>query len=713
MQAQAGFGVFEFLFWIMAGTGLLGLPPGERDPALIKSVPPQTLVYFEWAARGNGRPGAAGIDGFAADPEVRQLTELLQISLAKRAQNAAGESNEPGNAEIIGLVSSLTAHPGCLFVGFEPPPLKQNGMQVWLNMLTGLHGGIVISSGDETTTLWQSFKRVMSSIPDFQWDDASSTQSIPLQIPGYQLVMHREGQRILFAFGEGTLPRILEGLSGRLPGLDTNPRFRRAIDRVAVPRVSTIGWVDLEGTLGGVTKGLSPLGGLFRSILGMIGADALDHIVQCSGVDNDTMVQRTFVATGGRTDGLLALVAGQPIEPSHLAHVPADVDLLVATSLSLKSVFQEVRQLLSKTQPLSVAVFDDAVKQLESELKLKLVEDILPAFGDVVTAFDSPAAGGLIATSLMISLEIRDPVKAKPVFERLMNFVDQSLTSELSEENDHEPASLKQQQFLGHTVFYVHSAEGGFSSKPQLTPTFCLTDRHLMFAVHPQAMKAHLRYLQSRKQGFDPQRPGKAPLVPGETISYAYLNGSRASGLMGTLIPYLSHNWLNRLEMEGIQLDSFALPSAAAVGSYFGDATLTTSRQKEGLFIETRNAPPVIVSIALLSAYDAWNTPDYELMEARRRRGHVGQEAQLGAAENSVVPALAEIKESPPASKNKPSAYRKLAPLFLKALIPDDVQQLIPESAFRKLGEGPSPETIQRREDARRKREERRHRRLP
>ena len=39
------------------------------------------------------------------------------------------------------------------------------------------------------------------------------------------------------------------------------------------------------------------------------------------------------------------------------------------------------------------------------------------------------------------------------------------------------------------------------------------------------------------------------------------------------------------------------------------------------------------------------------------------------------------------------------------------MQQLIPESALKKLEEGPSPAAIQRREEARRLREERRQRR--
>ena len=95
----------------------------------------------------------------------------------------------------------------------------------------------------------------------------------------------------------------------------------------------------------------------------------------------------------------MVLAAGQPIRTEHFSHVPADADLVLATSLSLTRVFLESRQLLAKTQPQSVRVFDEAVKQLEKEFGLKIVEDALPAFGEMFVAFDSPAAGGTIAST--------------------------------------------------------------------------------------------------------------------------------------------------------------------------------------------------------------------------------------------------------------------------------------------------------------------------
>ena len=723
MQAQTSSGLWELLIWIVTGSGLLGLPPGDRDPALLKAVPPQTIIYFEWAARSDGIVGATGVDGFAADAEIRQFFELLNASLTKlegASHEVRDDNDEVGPLRHLRplfpqLAKLISAHPGCFFAGFEPPPPNNANLPTWLRMLAGVHGGFILSSGEDTEKLWQSLNQSLQSIPDFKFNEKSLTQLIPISIPGYTLVIHREGQRIIIALGDGTLARITDGLSGRPPGLDTNATFRKSLERVNVPRIGTMGWVDGKGLANSIISALGPAGFLIRPILAMTGADAVDHIVQVSGVENGEMIQRTFVATGGRTDGVMVLAAGSPIQAQNFAHVPADADMVLATSISLSRIFQESRRLLQSVQPLSVRVFDEAVKQLESELELKIIEDVLPAFGDVVVAFNSPSAGGMIATSLVISLEVRDARKAAVVFDRLMILVEQSLSAEHPEMDYGESVSLRRQSFLNQSIFYVNTSGPMSPGRIAITPTFCLSEKHLLFAVHPQAMKAQLRHIQSKRPGFDQLASRKVAIPAGETLSYAYLNGPRASNLVGSILPYVGHVFLNRLEEEGISMDSFSLPSTAAISPYFGDSTAVVTRQNDGLLIEARNAPPVLVGLNLLSLYRNWSSTEFELLDVfRRQRGNGAQQAQLGRAENAVIPAVAEKKENAPAKekeKTNPPLERKLAPLILKALVPDGMQQLIPESALKKLEEGPSPAAIQRREEARRLREERRQRR--
>lgn len=710
MAEQASHSIMEMLaFWFFMGSGLLGLPPGDRDPGLMKSVPPQTLIYFEWASRSSGQPNATGVDGFAADPEIVQFFHQLDAALAKQPPAEEPDSESDLRAEIPRLLKLLTAHPGCLFAGFEPPPAQRPGVAVWLSMLMGVHGGMIFSTENDTDAAWQSFIQILKTDPNFSFDAASATQVVPISIPGYKLFLHREAGRIIFALGESTLPRIIDGLSGKQPGLDTNLRFRQAVDKVAVPRLATICWIDGQGISSSIVAAMGPLGALIRPVLTMTAVDALHHVVQVSGVENDAMIQRTFVATNGRTDGIMVLAAGPAIRTDHFAHIPADADLVLAASVSLKNIYQESRRLLATAQPLSVRVFDEAVKQLEKELELNIVDDVLPAFGDIMTAFDSPSAGGMIATSLVVSLEVRDRTKAAVVFDRIMKLVEQSLTPEHTD-GEFQATTLRQQQFLDRTLFYISSAESSYGPTAHVTPTFCLTDRHLLFAIHPQAMKAQLRHQALRRPGFDQLAASKIKLPAGDTLTYAYVNGPRANTLLGSILPFIGQNAISQL--AGVTIDPYLIPSTPAIASYFGDSTTAIVRQKDGLLIESRNAPPVIVSFALLSAYREWSRVDSDLFELTRRSRAKGiDQAQLGPVNGEVVPARAEEKPKGQAKADS-SMYRKLAPIFLKALIPDGIQPVIPESAFRRIEEGPPPDVLQRREETRKRREERRQQRL-
>lgn len=713
MMSQPAHGLWELILWIVAGSGLLGLPPGERDGALMKAVPAQSVVYFEWAARGPGQSGAAGVDGFAADPEIVHFAQLFEAAISRQEAAAGAAADREGLLQQLRpvapqLLKLISAHPGCVFASFDPAKQNAPGPAGILAALTSAQAGIIFSSGNDTDALWQTLNQALATVPGFQFDPQSATQSIPLSVPGYKLTLHREGQRIVMAFGETTLPRIVDGLSGRQPGLDTNPRFRQSYDRVALPRFASVGWIDGNGLITGVTSSLGPMGLLVRPILMMVGIDALDHIVQSSGVDRGTMIQRTFVSTGGRTDGIMVLAAGQAIQPEQFAHIPADADMVLATSISLSGVFQETRQILSKTQPLSVRVFDEAVKQLQSELGLKIVEDVLPAFGDVIMAFDSPGSGGMIATGLTVSLEVKDGPKAAVVYERLMKLIEQSYSSESTQGGPAPGAMLQRQAFLGQTISYFTALPTDHPGQIPMSPTFCLTDRHLLFSIHPQAMKAHLRFLQSKKPGFDQVAARKVAVPPGEPLTYAYLDGARASSGLSTFLPYLGHAVLSRLNEEGISLDAFAIPSAAAITPYLGDATAIVMRQPDGLFVETRNAPPVIVSLSMLTVYREWTKNEFELFEVRRHsRGGDGGELGAPVGDNQVVPAVAE-KQPPAPPKPGAAPNNRLGSIFLKALIPENLQQMIPESALEQISKGPSPEALERREELRRKREEQR-----
>ena len=714
MIPTASFGVnwIEVLFILLSGSGWLGMPPGERDPALLKAAPQQTLCYFEWAGRAAGQPGAAGIDGLAADPEVIAFFEALDLAFAKAEYPDADEDQQRLQQHLPRLVKLLTAHPGCLSIGFEPLPPGQtllNAFKKSQSLTEQFRIGLVSSAGSDAELLVEA----LGQLTETELEKQPRMQEVAVPGIALKFTVHREADRVLIGLGEGSVERVLACLRGAESGLDANPQFQTAWTRVAPTRVGTVGWFDLKGAIATMTRAAGPAGNLIQPMLRVVGAQALESLVMGTGVENGIVVQRTFLTTNGRTDGLLLLAGGPALRPEQLKHIPADSDLVAAGSLNLAQTVRGVRELIGRTTPASAAMFDEAITQLESELGLNLERDLYPAFGEAWTAFDSPANGGLMGTSLIVAVEVRDAQRATLVFERLMRLLEQSLTADTDPEYDGKTVEIKRQSFLGHPICYVNTAGWELGSEAATTPSFSLTQSHLLFALHPQALKAHLRQQLGQRPGFDGVAFKKLGRPEGELLAFGTLDGPRAMLALCAIAPFYGQSVLSHLQSSGFPLDAFAIPSAAALLPYVRDSSFVVVRQPAGLLFETKNPHTAILTAGVLGSAKAWFLPSYnEYLEARRQRTRSQQNAGLGAAEGQVIPAAAEQPAPKKAEPVGAIVARKLGPLFLKAMIPDGIQQAIPAEVFQKLEQLPSPEAARQREERRKHVEERRKQRL-
>ena len=120
---SVGLGWMEILLVLLGGSGLLGMPPGPRDAAFLKAAPRQSLVYVEWASPAAGQPGARGIDGFIADPEIQALLRAIDKLLfpTDEVGDEDPEQQLP-HRDTLRLAKLVTAHAGCLFAVADPPP---------------------------------------------------------------------------------------------------------------------------------------------------------------------------------------------------------------------------------------------------------------------------------------------------------------------------------------------------------------------------------------------------------------------------------------------------------------------------------------------------------------------------------------------------------------------------------------------------------------
>jgi hypothetical protein len=362
--------------------------------------------------------------------------------------------------------------------------------------------------------------------------------------------------------------------------------------------------------------------------------------------------------------------------------------------------------MVAKTTPDVLAGFDEFQRQLEQELQLKL-SDVFQGFGDVWTVYDSPSSGGLFVTGMVAALPVTDAAAARAVVDRVQAL----LIEGLPPGSDDAGTTLNSLSFEGETIHYFSSS--GFAvryeGRPPFSPAFCLTERQLLIALHPQALKAHLRFVKSTAARFDPAE--QIPSASGEFLSVLYIDTPRIGQVLYPVLPLLLKPAAAEWQAEGIPLDIAALPSARAVLPYLRETTATVVRRPDGLLIEQRNTLPLVLSLLALPHLGRGYLPNgTELFELHGQGNRpVGAPAvQLGAAEGEVIPVKVEEvgKPAPQEPSLLEKAARRSLPFLVRSVIPDDVEALIPPVIFQKLAEPPDPDEAARRAAERQRRRE-------
>ena len=605
--------VMSGLFWGTGIVGTMGLPPAGRDANLARTATADSLIYLEWSERGPGKEGAKGIDGLAADPEVRQFVKdvykAIETGIAKETERGGPEEKAMGK-HIPPVVKILLNRPGCLSVRFDEKALKAGGGDAgaepipgmrWLSLVAALKATLVVNGGKDADTIAGHLEELVKLLPPELQKKGLQRQPLPLppDAPGMSLTVHRHKDYFILGFGKGAIDSAIAGLDGKSKGLTAHKTFAEAVKRVSFERTANLMWIDAKAVIGKVT-GL--MGKEIGGMLKLLGVDEMDVLVTATGVIDGEIRTRSYIGTGGKTDGILALFSGRGIKKADLAHVPADSDLVVAFSVNGKGILSAVRKIIAVADPGSKDDFEKLIKQFETELGLKLEDDLLKAFGDVWVLHDSKSAGGVFVTSLVASLEVRNAGKASDVFTKLMDVLEEALPGEIRGGFRPRRVELKNKRFMDHTIYYINTVGDDIP----FAPAFCLTKTHLLAAPHPQALKAHLRFLKSKDANFAGRLGKDLALPKGDLLGVTFMESKRLLRALYGIAPYVGQMIMSEVQREGAEIDIFSLPSARAVLPYLGNSFSTTVRTEKGIFVEAQSAVPGAGGGAVIGMMMPW-----------------------------------------------------------------------------------------------------------
>jgi len=598
-MSGVGMGFAEILLILLSSSGLgplLGMPPGPRDDALLRLPPTNAIVYTEWAARGPGMKGAPGIEGLIADQEVAQFLGKVHAAIVDGI--IADTENRSPEEQVLGEVLprlgfELVKHPGCLYLSYEEDHIINGDTPptMLMSVAQGVRFALVINGEKQADQIAADLLELTQFLPGGERRESLDHLQIPLPLPGIPVTAHRHKDYFILAVGDGVLDAAIAGLDGKSNGLADAERFQAGVKQVGFERTGGVTWVDTRQLLKVVTSILEPAGVDVASTAEMLGLDSLDYIVSASGIESNGQIScRNFIATGGKTNGILKLAAARGIKTDDVKHIPADVDFAFAMSLDATQILEEVRQILSAVGPGPAQALEDALRQIEDETTVSVEGDVFTALGDAWTLHNSPSGGGVLFSGIVLTVDIRDAEQARATYDKMMDLIKLNLPG-INEGLRSRGAEMKNRDFLGQDIDYLNVV--GDDDVP-IAPALCLTKERLYIALHPQSIKSQLRFLKSKEASFADRMADDFKLPAGDLLSLTYWDAEATVKLLYSLVPYFGQMIMTEVQSNAaVDIDIFDIPSAHAILPYISPYTSSTVRTPEGILTTSTSTLPL------------------------------------------------------------------------------------------------------------------------
>ncbi len=526
-----------------------------------------------------------------AEKEVQQSLKLLedQIVAALRAESAPDPQAGAMIDDVRAVSKAVLTSPTAIFI--SKIDLPKNGPP-------DVHGGAVVNLGQQAPEIGKALSRIESVVlggaakaaPVASWHRMPLGPNDPKANSGGSLQWTVRERYLIIGLGDGDA----ESIAARA-WQDPPEWLQQLRRRFTVPRPANLVYINVAEIAKLAAAGQPNL----PKILDALGLANVQSLASITGLDDKGCVTRTHLAFTGDPKGLLSVFKTEPLTRSQLKAIPSDAAFALTARLDAAKLYKELVEITGRIEPRTQQELLGGVGDFEKQMKVKIYDDILQSLGDTWRIYASPSEGNLVFTGLTAVVDIRDQKKlvaanAKLILGSLMSGMagavkgqggpPQPLVKRIRYEDSH-----------GERTIFNLTQPGMFMP---FSPSWCITDTEMIFALYPQNVKAYLeRADQSTAASLADVMEVNSQVEENKPIAVSYLDTPAAFKLAYPIAQVF-------LAMASNADDRYAglyatlLPPAPSIGRHLRPSVTTvstTEQQQEG------GNPPIVDGIMIES----------------------------------------------------------------------------------------------------------------
>jgi len=576
MMATPVSGIGIALVAMFFGLGLpLGMPPEKENPVMGYAAPSDCLVYATWA--GMAAPNAASsnqTEQLLAEPEVKAFAAALERAINSAVASAPrGGGDDAERAARLAKSAPLWARtmitrPAAMFLTKLVP--QGNNLAI--------EGGLILQADAAADPLHAALSDLLTT-PDHK------PAEVTIAGRKFQRLAARPDQPVEITWGAsngflmiGLGPGAIEGLSSRLAAKQEPAWLTQLKTNLPIQRRSSSSYINIKQ----LVDTFAPLAGpQAEGFIGALGLKQVTSLQSSTGLDESGVVSRSLLAYTGQPRGLLQLAEGGGIKAADLKHIPADA--LVATSLSLdaRKALEVFLSSLAEIDPNAGVSAQDGLTQLAAQTGID-VRSLLAALGERWTLHAAAGDGSWLGAALTV--QVRD----KP---QVIQAQDRILANLMPPNAGPRLGRIVRTPFSGQTIvhFVPPDIEMAF-----FAPAWCITDKHVIFGLNPQAVKSVLLRQPSDKSVAD--LPEVAARLGGTDplVAVSYYDTPKFFEMTYMYAQILLPMGTAALQREGIpvEFDAAQLPAPRTISKHLRPSVSVLRRTKLGLESESRQTLP-------------------------------------------------------------------------------------------------------------------------